>query len=244
MKKLMRGVREFQDNYVPTHRSFLAQLAKGQSPNILFITCSDSRIDPELITQADLGELFVIRNAGNLVPPYGSTNGGEGATIEYALKSLSVTNIIVCGHSSCGAMKGLLQIGSLEEKMPLVYNWLKHTEATRQLVEDHYPHLEKQEKLEMLVAENVLTQLENLRTYPAVRSQLHHGTLTLHGWIYRIDTGEIMAYDPTRHSFGAPFSEIDPRNGALPQQDSHLPGSGRLSAQQADRIYRGSAAAY
>ena len=244
MKKLMRGVREFQDNYVPTHRSFLAQLAKGQSPNILFITCSDSRIDPELITQADLGELFVIRNAGNLVPPYGSTNGGEGATIEYALKSLSVTNIIVCGHSSCGAMKGLLQIGSLEEKMPLVYNWLKHTEATRQLVEDHYPHLEKQEKLEMLVAENVLTQLENLRTYPAVRSQLHHGTLTLHGWIYRIDTGEIMAYDPTRHSFGAPFSEIDPSNGALPQQDSHLPGSGRLSAQQADRIYRGSAAAY
>jgi len=242
MKKLMRGVRQFQDNYVPTHRSLLAQLAKGQSPNILFITCSDSRIDPELITQADLGELFVIRNAGNLVPPYGATNGGEGATIEYALKGLSVTNIIVCGHSSCGAMKGLLQIGSLEEKMPLVYNWLKHTEATRQLVEDHYPDLEKPEKLEMLVAENILTQLENLRTYPAVRSQLHRGTLSLHGWIYRIDTGEILAYDAQRHSFSAPFSEIDP-SANLPRDDDHLPGGGRLSHQQANRIYRGSTTA-
>ncbi|MEL6138409.1 MAG: carbonic anhydrase [Cyanobacteria bacterium J06626_23] len=241
MKKLMRGIRQFQDTYVPTHRTFLAELAKGQHPNILFITCSDSRIDPELITQADLGELFVIRNAGNIVPPYGSTNGGEGATIEYALKSLSVSNIIVCGHSSCGAMKGLLQIGSLEEKMPLVYNWLKHTEATRQLVEDHYPHLEKPEKLEMLVAENVLTQLENLRTYPAVRSQLHRGALTLHGWIYRLDSGEILAYDPNQHGFTPPFSQINSDTNLAPV-DQHLPGTGRLSPHQADRIYRGSAA--
>ena len=242
MKKLMRGLRQFQDQYVPTHKQLMAALAKGQSPNALFITCSDSRVQPELITQAELGELFVIRNAGNIVPPFGATNGGEGATIEYAVKSLKVSHIIVCGHSSCGAMKGLLQIGKLEEKMPLVYNWLIHTEATRQLVEDHYGDLDKSDKLDMLVAENVLTQIENLRTYPAVRSMLHRGNLSLHGWIYNINDGSILSYDAERHAFVPPFS--DPKkafsNGNGAATVAAMPGEDRLSRGQSERIFKGS----
>ncbi|ESA39039.1 hypothetical protein N836_29225 [Leptolyngbya sp. Heron Island J] len=241
MKKLMRGLRQFQDTYVPSHKKLMATLAKGQSPTVLFITCSDSRVQPELITQAELGELFVIRNAGNIVPPFGATNGGEGATIEYAVKSLNVDHIIVCGHSSCGAMKGLLQIGKLEEKMPLVYNWLIHTEATRQLVEDNYGDLEKSDKLDMLVAENVLTQIENLRTYPAVRSMLHRGDLSLHGWIYNINDGSILAYDSDRHAFVPPFSDLNKPssngNGHVPYQ---MPGEQRLGRGQSQRIFKGS----
>ena len=241
MKKLMRGLRQFQDNYVPEHKKLMATLAKGQSPNALFITCSDSRVQPELITQAELGELFVIRNAGNIVPPFGATNGGEGATIEYALKSLNVDHIIVCGHSSCGAMKGLLQIGNLEAKMPLVYNWLIHTEATRQLVEDNYGDLEKADKLDMLVGENVLTQIENLRTYPAVRSMLHRGNLSLHGWIYNINDGSILAYDAERHAFVPPFSDPSKApNLAHSQPGSHMPGEHRLARGQSERIFKGS----
>ncbi|MBE9066577.1 carbonic anhydrase [Leptolyngbya cf. ectocarpi LEGE 11479] len=241
MKKLMRGLRQFQDTYVPSHKTLMANLAKGQSPNALFITCSDSRVQPELITQAELGELFVIRNAGNIVPPFGATNGGEGATIEYAVKSLKVNHIIVCGHSSCGAMKGLLQIGKLEATMPLVYNWLIHTEATRQLVEDNYNDLDKADKLDMLVAENVLTQIENLRTYPAVRSMLHRGNLSLHGWIYNINDGSILAYDSDRHAFVAPFSDPSkPLNNGSTQPTAYMPGENRLARNQAERIFKGS----
>lgn len=241
MKKLMRGLRQFQDTYVPSHKTLMANLAKGQSPNALFITCSDSRVQPELITQAELGELFVIRNAGNIVPPFGATNGGEGATIEYAVKSLKVNHIIVCGHSSCGAMKGLLQIGKLETKMPLVYNWLIHTEATRQLVEDNYSDLDKADKLDMLVAENVLTQIENLRTYPAVRSMLHRGNLSLHGWIYNIHDGSILSYDSDRHAFVAPFSDPGKAlNNGSAQATPYMPGENRLARNQAERIFKGS----
>ncbi|MBE9076634.1 carbonic anhydrase [Romeria aff. gracilis LEGE 07310] len=246
MKELIRGLRKFQDTYVPQNKALLAELVHGQHPRGLFITCSDSRVQPELITQADLGELFVIRNAGNIVPPYGATQGGEGATIEYAVKALDIEHIIVCGHSFCGAMKGLLQVGELEEKMPLVYGWLKHTEATRQLVEDNYDHLEKAEKLDMLVAENVLTQLENLRTYPAVHSRLFRGDLTLHGWVYNIETGQVLAYDDRQHAFIPPFSPIEPQANGQSGSSSqgYLPGGSRLSREQAERIYRGTAPSY
>ncbi|MEL6778698.1 MAG: carbonic anhydrase [Cyanobacteria bacterium J06597_16] len=239
MKDLIKGLREFQSSYVPQHKALLQELSQGQHPRVLFITCSDSRVQPELITQSDLGDLFVIRNAGNIVPPYGATNGGEGATIEYAIKSLDIQHIVICGHTTCGAMKGLLQVGELETKMPLVYNWLKHTEATRELVEDNYGHLGKQEKLSTLVAENVLTQIENLRTYPSVRSHLHQGEVTIHGWIYNIVDGSVLTYDRASHAFVSPFTATEAANQ---QQNSHHQGSSRLSPSQRDRIYRGSPA--
>ncbi|MEM8542376.1 MAG: carbonic anhydrase [Cyanobacteria bacterium P01_H01_bin.119] len=263
MQKLIQGLRQFQSTYVPSHKNLFSELAHGQHPRVLFIACSDSRVDPALITQADMGDLFVIRNAGNIVPPYGSTNGGEGATIEYALQALDIQQIIVCGHTSCGAMNGLLKLGKLEDEMPLVYNWLRHTEGTRRLVFDNYSHFEKQETLEVLVAENVLTQIDNLRTYPAVRSKLHRGDLTVHAWIYNIETGSVYAYDSENHAFVPPQSPISPEAGSQTLNQSpgqtagqtagrvdtpkmvpqtHLPGFNRLSREQSERIYRGAGA--
>jgi carbonic anhydrase len=208
MKELIKGLREFKTNYVSTHWDLLEQLAHGQKPRVLFITCSDSRIDPSLITQADLGEIFVIRNAGNIIPPYGAANGGEGATVEYAIHALGIEQIVVCGHSHCGAMKGLLQLGKLEEEMPLVYSWLRHTEATRRLVKESYNHLDKEQMLEVMIAENVITQIENLQTYPVVHSRLYQGKLRIYGWIYMIESGEVLAYDPETHSYVSPQSLI------------------------------------
>ena len=201
MKKLVRGLREFRETYFSTHRELFEQLSHKQKPRVLFITCSDSRIDPTLITQAAPGELFVIRNAGNIIPPFGATNGGEGATVEYAIHALGVEQIVVCGHSHCGAMKGLLQLGKLEEEMPLVYDWLKHAEATRRLVRENYDEYEGEELLEITIAENVLTQIENLQTYPVIHSRLYQGRLKIYGWVYHIETGEVFAYDATDHRY-------------------------------------------
>jgi carbonic anhydrase len=210
MKKLLSGLRQFQQTYVPSNKALLAELAKGQHPRVLFVACSDSRVDPALITQADIGDLFVIRNAGNIIPPYEATNGGEGATIEYAIEALGISQVIVCGHTQCGAMKGLLQLGELEESMPLVYSWLRHTAATRKLVQDSYSHLEKKEMLAALEAENVLTQIENLRTYPVIHSKLYQGELVIHAWLYKIETGEVLSYDAEQHAFVPPFSRLKP----------------------------------
>lgn len=256
MQKLLSGLRKFQESYVPSHRALLQELAKGQHPRVLFIACSDSRVEPSIITQTDIGDLFVIRNAGNIVPPYEATNGGEGATIEYAIEALNIKQIIICGHTQCGAMKGLLQLGELEEKMPLVYEWLQHTAATRKVVQDNYGHLDKKAMLKALVAENVLTQIENLRTYPSIRSKLHAGTLTIYAWVYQIETGEVLAYDSEQHAYVRPHSKINPeaqlqaakqREAQAPVTparlpESHWPGASRLSREQSERIFRGSAA--
>ena len=208
MKKLVKGLRDFKTNYFSTHTELFEQLAQGQKPRVLFISCSDSRVDPNLITQTEIGELFVIRNAGNIIPPYGAANGGEGAAVEYAIHALGIEQIVVCGHSHCGAMKGLLQLEKLEEEMPLVYDWLKHAEATRRLVKENYQTYQTEELLEIAIAENVLTQIENLRTYPVVHSRMYQGKLKIYGWIYHIETGEVLAYDPDSHSYVHPQSQL------------------------------------
>lgn len=221
MKKLITGLREFKASYVASHRDLLEQLSHGQKPRVLFITCSDSRLAPNLMTQTDLGELFVIRNAGNIIPPYGATNGGEGATIEYAIQALGIEQVIICGHSHCGAMKGLLKLNKLQEDMPLVYDWLKHAEATRRLIKENYANYSDEELLEIAIAENVLTQIENLRTYPAVRSRLHQGRLYIYAWVYHIETGEVLAYEPETHSYVPPQSQLpihEPWDGPVPKQ--------------------------
>lgn len=241
MKKLIKGLRDFQTGYFSQYQELFEQLSHGQKPRVLFITCSDSRIDPNLITQAQVGELFVIRNAGNIIPPYGAANGGEGAAIEYAVHALKVEQIIVCGHSHCGAMKGLLHLSDLEDEMPLVYDWLKHTEATRRLIQENYLGCGDEDLLDITIAENVLTQLVNLRTYPVIRSKLYQGQISLHAWVYHIETGEVLAYDAARHEYVPPHSQVS----ASPPEPVHLPSQLAscqwLPPEQAERIYRGSA---
>ena len=208
MKKLIRGLDKFRETYVDTHKELLEQLSHGQKPRVLFVSCSDSRVDPNLITNTDIGELFVIRNAGNIIPPYGAANGGEGGTIEYAINALDIEQIVICGHTHCGAMKGLLKLNKLQKDMPLVYDWLKHAEATRRMVLETYPHYEGEDLIEVLVAENVLIQIDNLKTYPIIKSRLHQGRLKIYAWIYNIETGNVLAYDARTHTYIPPEGQL------------------------------------
>ena len=220
MQKLLQGIHQFQANCFRPQRELFERLADGQQPDALFITCSDSRINPNLITQTDPGELFILRNAGNIVPPYGAANGGEGATIEFAVSALGVQDIIICGHSHCGAMKGLLHQEMLKD-MPAVASWLGHAEATRRIMRDKYSEREGAAAVTTAIEENVLVQLENLRTHPSVAAGLARGKLKLHGWIYKIETGEVFGYDPERGQF-LPINVAQPGLvGSARLNDSH-----------------------
>jgi carbonic anhydrase len=161
-----------------------------------------------LITQTGPGDLFVLRNAGNIIPPHGAGGLGETATIEFAVTALGVKDIVICGHTLCGAMRGLLDLDSLGN-MPAVKAWLGHAESTRRIVFDNYAHLDGPARLTATAQENVLVQIENIRTHPAVRSKLVRGELAIHGWIYKTETGEVFVYDEARGQF-VPFGESEP----------------------------------
>lgn len=200
MEKLVRGIHQFQNAEFKAHRELFAQLSEGQQPETLLITCSDSRISPNMLMQTKPGDLFVMRNAGNIIPPYGASNGGEGGTLEYAIAALRVSHVIVMGHSNCGAMKGLLRPEDLTS-LPLVAAWLRQAEATRRIVAENYGDCEGEDLLNAAIKENVLMQLENLRTYPVVAARLTRGDLELHGWVYNIESGQILAFDPQKSRF-------------------------------------------
>lgn len=200
MRRIVEGLRHFQTDVFPTKRDLFRKLAEGQNPRVLFVTCGDSRIVPDLIMQTNPGEIFICRNAGNIVPPFGEVAGGVSATIEYAVVALEIPNIIVCGHSDCGAMKGILYPDSTAS-MPMVAHWLKHAEAARYVVEDLYPDKSEDEKLELLTRENILAQITNLTTHPAVAARLARGTLQIYGWHYDISTGEVLTFDGERNEF-------------------------------------------
>lgn len=200
MLKLINGIHHFQNNLFDQHRKQFENLAGGQDPKVLFITCSDSRINPNLITHTGPGDLFVLRNAGNIVPPYGAGETGVEATIEYALTALDIHDIVVCGHSHCGAMAGLLKLDKLEG-MPSVKRWLGFAERTRRVVCDHYHDLADESQLNVTIQENVLAQIENLQTHPAVATRLRRGDLDLHAWVYKFETGEVFHYNSAEGQF-------------------------------------------
>ena len=200
MQKLIKGIHKFQNEVFSSQIELFKQLEKGQNPQVLFITCSDSRINPNLITQTEPGELFIIRNAGNIIPAYGNQSSGEMATIEFALDGLGVKDIIVCGHSHCGAMKGLLQPAMIEN-LPAMKSWLQNAETTKRIVFDHYQHLEGDALLMAAIEENVLMQIEHLKTHPSVATRLSKGEIRLHGWVYKFETGMVFKYDAESGQF-------------------------------------------
>jgi len=201
MQKLVQGIQQFQKNIFNSKQELFVRLADGQHPRVLFITCSDSRIDPSLLTQTEPGELFIIRNAGNIVPPYGPSSSGEAGTIEFAVSALKIRQIVVCGHTQCGAIGGLLYPDTIKD-LPAVKLWLSHAEATQRIIKENYEHLQEQEaRLEAAVEENVLVQLENLRTHPSVAAAVARSEMHLFGWVYKLKTGEVFAYDATARQF-------------------------------------------
>lgn len=200
MRRIVEGLHRFQTAVFPAKRDLFHKLADSQNPRALFITCGDSRIVPDLITQTNPGELFICRNAGNIVPPFGELAGGVSATIEYAVVALQIANIIVCGHSDCGAMKGILY-PQTTASMPMVAHWLRHAEPARYVVEELHREKSEEQKLEILTRENVRAQLNNLVTHPSVAARLARGTLSIYGWHYEIETGDVLTFDGERNQF-------------------------------------------
>ncbi|MBI5820767.1 MAG: carbonic anhydrase [Verrucomicrobia bacterium] len=210
MQQLIDGVHRFRQEEFGRYRELFQRLSRdGQQPHTLFITCSDSRVLVELITQSQPGDLFVVKNLGNIVPPAtaaGATNS-TAAAIEFAVDMLRVNDIVVCGHSHCGAIAALMRGLPADPPMPHLTEWLKLAAPVRPLIEISYTHLGSEEARQRAAEEeNVLFALDNLRTYPAVQARLADGSLRLHGWFFKIATGELFAYDPERCQF-MPLSE-------------------------------------
>jgi carbonic anhydrase len=195
--KFLKGVSRFQRNIYPRHQDLFEQLATGQRPEALFITCADSRIDPCLLTQTKPGELFICRVIGNIVPPYPDKIGGVSATIEYAVGVLRVPEVIVCGHSDCGVMKGALNPEALAG-FPNVTEWLRYAN-----VEERDPE-PSAERLLALAEKNVIAQLTNLRAHPTVAARMEEGDLQLHGWLYHIGTGAVTSCNEESRGFESP----------------------------------------
>ncbi|KFE69969.1 carbonic anhydrase [Hyalangium minutum] len=212
MKKLIRGLLDFQRHSLPAYRSTFARLAKGQTPDCLFITCADSRVVPNLLVSTDPGDLFVMRNVGNMVAPSdasGQSMGdrSEAAAVEYSLLHLPVTDVVVCGHSSCGAMKALLA-GMSDARCPNLCDWLDLGRGALQSLEKAGRVGEGLEPADRLSQLNVLQQLAHLRSYPLVRERMAAGTLRLHGWWFDIGNAKVHAYRPGREAF-VPIDELE-----------------------------------
>ncbi len=199
MEKLVKGIHDFQRGYFASNRSLFERLANEQKPETLFITCSDSRVVPNLITGTQPGDLFLVRNVGNVIPRP-TLPGGTAAAIEYAVEVLRVENIIVCGHTQCGAVNAILNPERMNE-LPYVKRWLSETARVREVIEQRYAHLDEHGRMLAAVEENVLVQLENLREYPLVRRRLEAGEVLVSGWVFDIGSGEVYGYDPTDGDF-------------------------------------------
>jgi carbonic anhydrase len=200
MSRFALGVIKFQREVYPEKQELFERLSTGQSPEALFITCSDSRIETAMITQTDPGELFICRNAGNIVPPHTNQTGGMTASIEFAIGALQIPHIVVCGHTECGAMKGAMNRAGLTN-LPHVREWLGYAQGAVDIVESLGADLDPDAKMRMLLEQNVMLQLQHLKTHPTVAVALAQKAVKLHGWVYDIKTGEVSAYNEATESW-------------------------------------------
>lgn len=198
MKKLLCGIVDFHEKVRPNYREVFAKLALRQKPDALLICCSDSRVAPNVFASTDPGDLFVVRNVGNLIPVI--EGGSVAAAVEFALTTLDVRDIIVCGHSECGAMIALVE-GRRQLDAPNLKRWLRHADSSVGRLKrepDWHTELSPHNRLSKI---NVLQQLDNLKTYPEVRDRIEQGKLKLHGWWFDIAEAEVYEYDPVTHRF-------------------------------------------
>ena len=199
LASLLDGVDEFSRTVFPGNQALFESLAHGQAPHTLFVTCADSRVSPEMITQTHPGELFVCRNIGNIVPAYGEMLGGVSAVVEFAVLALNVRHIVICGHTDCGAMKGLASGIASVAGMPTVQTWLRNAEAARSVVVAR--NTEDDHMVQAMVEENVRLQLTHLRTHPAVAARLAERSLAIQGWVYDIGHGKVSVLDEEQARF-------------------------------------------
>jgi carbonic anhydrase len=209
LEQLKNGVRRFRSEIYPAQAEVFAQAAtEPQRPHTLFITCADSRIDPNALTSTGPGEVFVTRNIGNMIPAYGEMLGGVSAVIEFAVTALGVRHAVICGHTDCGAMKALLDPSSTA-KMPSVRNWLKNAQtalAVANTLHEHdvptsgQAHAERP-LVDVLTEQNVLLQIQHLKTHPSIATAMTLGDLTISGWIYDIASGTVSIAENNNPTF-------------------------------------------
>jgi carbonic anhydrase len=207
MRNVLEGLTLFQRIAYPRHKELFERLAKNQTPQAVFIACSDSRVVPNLLLQAEPGDLFIIRNAGNIVPPAGSSYGGTTASLEYAIVALGIRDVILCGHSNCGAMQGVLHPERLE-RMPAVRQWVSYADLARRAAVEAHPGADNETLLERVVDYNVIAQVRNLLTFPFVRPLVEKNELEIYGWVYDIGSGRVKGLDATGRRF-APLGESE-----------------------------------
>ena len=201
LEQLKAGIRKFQAEVYPGHAElFRKAVSEPQQPHTLLITCADSRIDPELITQTNPGELFVLRNIGNMIPPYGEMMGGVSAVVEYAVGLLKVKHIVVCGHADCGAMNGMLNPQSTAA-LAAVSNWLKNAAAALSITDAQGENEDPHTRLRRLTEQNVLLQIQHLRTHPTVAAAMARKELSISGWIYEIGSGDVRIWTEATQKF-------------------------------------------
>ena len=200
MKNIFDGLTLFQQIAYPRHKELFERLAKNQAPQAVFIACSDSRVLPNLIVQSEPGDLFIVRNVGNIVPPAGSAYGGTIASLEYAIFGLGIRDVILCGPSNCGAMKGVLHPETLD-RMPAVRQWVSYAEPARRAVAEAHPDADDDAILDLAVDYNVICQVRNILTYPQIRPLVERRELKLYGWVYDIATGHVKGLDAAGRKF-------------------------------------------
>ena len=200
MPNFIDGVIKFRNEIYGQHKELFEKLADGQSPEAVFIACSDSRVETAMITQTYPGELFILRNAGNIVPPHTSQTGAMTATIEFAMSVLKTPHIVICGHSQCGALQGAMNPDRISH-LPHVKEWIGFSRAAVEVVEELAKDKTPAEKMDMLMKQNVILQIQHLKTHPSVLRRLATKELTIHGWVYDIKTGEVQAVDETTGEF-------------------------------------------
>ncbi|MEI7884903.1 MAG: carbonic anhydrase [Clostridia bacterium] len=203
MQKLLDGIVKFRRGDFENHKELFKDLRKGQQPHTLFISCSDSRVDPNMITGTLPGELFIIRNIANIVPPYRETEEYVATTsaIEYAVLVLNVENIIICGHSNCGGCAASFVAEESLANLPHTRKWLELIHPVREKVLAEIPENEPEAREWMMEQLNVVEQLKHLLTYPYIKEKVATGMLHLSGWHYIIETGEMFIYNKDAGEF-------------------------------------------
>ena len=198
---LKAGIRRFRAEVYPERAELYERaMSEKQQPDTLFITCADSRIHPDELTQTKPGELFVTRNIGNIVPAYGEMMGAVSAVLEYAVSALEVKHLVVCGHTDCGAKKALLDPSSIES-MPTVKRWLQNAHTALSVAEARVSQEEDLNLLKTVTEQNVLLQMQHVRTHPSVAGAVARGKLTISGWIYDIARGEVFICENGSQTF-------------------------------------------
>lgn len=204
MKKLIKGIIDFRHKSLTDYREKFSTLALGQFPDTLFIACCDSRVVPNTFASSNPGDLFVVRNIGNLVPPYQCDHHNHdtsvAAAIEYSVQFLHVSDIVVCGHSECGAMRPFIE-ASTPTKLPLTDNWLKYAEPSYERFLNHPESQKNLTPLNALSQNNVIQQIEHLKTYPWIHEQLLDKKISLHGWWFDLATADVHYYNNQTKDF-------------------------------------------